>query len=529
MSRTPWKRTAASWHPLVRLLLLTSFSGLRAEPIIFFRAVLNAASFMPPGVPGGSIARGSIFTIFGRDIGPAARATVSAFPLETTFQNVSIEIIQGSTTVNAIPIFVSAGQLNAIMPSDAPLGRVTLRVTFNGEQSNPETVTVVENSVGIFTATGSGIGPGIVQNLVSQTVQPINTTTRTAKPGQVATMWDTGLGPISAPDNTAPPVGTLPFEVAITVGGKTVTNVFYAGRAPCCAGVDQFVFEIPADAPHGCYVPLRVRVAGEAVSNTVTMAIESDQQRCSEPENPAIETFLSGDDRPGADAADGVRNRCRHHRPVAFTIDNAWAYFSRESGGELAFNPLFALPPHGACVAYAVAGDLVGGIPSPYVSSPGLDAGEITLNGPAGAAELERTVEGESTVYSNVTVGGPEGVSAGTDEPLFFSPGSYQIKGTGGAEVGPIDANAGVSPPRFSGRIAISSARWRAAKESLSNGRRGTPLGLPSRASASIRPATRRPCSCACPRTAFPASTCPPRFSPTSRQAARSSDTRGGS
>lgn len=294
MSRTPWKRTAASWHPLVRLLLLTSFSGLRAEPIIFFRAVLNAASFMPPGVPGGSIARGSIFTIFGRDIGPAARATVSAFPLETTFQNVSIEIIQGSTTVNAIPIFVSAGQLNAIMPSDAPLGRVTLRVTFNGEQSNPETVTVVENSVGIFTATGSGIGPGIVQNLVSQTVQPINTTTRTAKPGQVATLWDTGLGPISAPDNTAPPVGTLPFEVAITVGGKTVTNVFYAGRAPCCAGVDQFVFEIPADAPHGCYVPLRVRVAGEAVSNTVTMAIESDQQRCSEPENPAIETFLSG-------------------------------------------------------------------------------------------------------------------------------------------------------------------------------------------------------------------------------------------
>ena len=135
---------------------------------------------MPPGVPGGSIARGSIFTIFGRGIGPAAPATVSAFPLETTFQDVSIEIIQGGATVSAIPIFVSAGQLNVIMPSDAPLGRVTLRVTFNGEQSNPATVTVVENSVGIFTATGSGIGPGIVQNFVSQTVQPINTTARTA-------------------------------------------------------------------------------------------------------------------------------------------------------------------------------------------------------------------------------------------------------------------------------------------------------------------------------------------------------------
>jgi len=143
--------------------------------------------------------RGSIFTVFGRGIGPAAPDKVSAF------RNVSIEIIQGSTTVSAIPVFVSSGQLNAIMPSDAPLGRVSLRVTFNGEQSNPETVTVVENSVGIFTATGAGIGPGIVQNVISQTEQPINTTTRTAKPGQVVTMWATGLGPISAPDNSAPP------------------------------------------------------------------------------------------------------------------------------------------------------------------------------------------------------------------------------------------------------------------------------------------------------------------------------------
>ena len=56
MSRTSWKRTVAKSHPLVCLLLLTSFAGLRAEPVIFLRAVLNAASFMPPGVPGGSIA-----------------------------------------------------------------------------------------------------------------------------------------------------------------------------------------------------------------------------------------------------------------------------------------------------------------------------------------------------------------------------------------------------------------------------------------------------------------------------------------
>ena len=482
MSETPWKRAAAQWHPLVCLMLLTGFAGLRAEPVIFLRAIVNAASFMPSGVPGGAIARGSIFTIFGRGMGPATSATVSVFPLQTTLEGVSIEVIQGAATVNAIPIFVVAGQLNVIMPSDAPLGRVTVRVTFNGEQSNPATVPVVDNSVGIFTMTGAGIGPGIVQNFVSKTEQPINTTTKTAKPGQVVTMWATGLGPIDAPDNTAPPVGTLPFGVEIVVGGKAVTNVLYAGRAPCCSGVDQFVFAIPADAPEGCYVPLRVRVAGVAVSNTVTIAIEGDQQRCSEPQNPAIETVLSG-------GTIGIVNMLRTVfeadagviTPVAFTIDTASAYFSRETGGELAFNPLFALPPHGACAAYAFAGDLVRGIPFPYASSPGLDAGEITLNGPAGAAELERTVVGESTFYNQVTVGGPEGVSGDTDEPLFFSPGAYQIKGTGAAGSAP-STRTPTSPPRFNGRIRGSSARWRAAKESLSNGRRGTPLGLPSRA-----------------------------------------------
>ena len=182
---------------------------------------------MPPDGPGGSIARGSIFTIFGRDIGPATRATVSAFPLETTFQNVSVEIIQGSATVNAIPIFVSAGQVNAIMPSGAPLGRVLARLTFNGEQSNPTPMTIAENSVGIFTATAAGIGPGIFQNFISQTEQPFNTPSKTARPGQVVTMWATGLGPISGPDGEAPPVGSLPFDVEIFVGGKTVTKLLY--------------------------------------------------------------------------------------------------------------------------------------------------------------------------------------------------------------------------------------------------------------------------------------------------------------
>jgi uncharacterized protein (TIGR03437 family) len=87
-----------------------------AQEHIAKRGVVNAASSAPEGLPGGAVARGSTFSIYGRRLGPASSPTL-AFPLGTTLGGVSITVPQGSTTVNAIPVFVSAGQINAIMPS----------------------------------------------------------------------------------------------------------------------------------------------------------------------------------------------------------------------------------------------------------------------------------------------------------------------------------------------------------------------------------------------------------------------------
>jgi uncharacterized protein (TIGR03437 family) len=103
---------------------------------IFPRGIVNAASFVAPGLPGGGIARGSIFSIFGRNLGPASSPTL-AFPLVLNLGGVSIRVSQGSTSVDAIPLFVSPGQINAIMPSNAPLGMVSVRVTFNNSTGNP--------------------------------------------------------------------------------------------------------------------------------------------------------------------------------------------------------------------------------------------------------------------------------------------------------------------------------------------------------------------------------------------------------
>src|SRR5712692_7859995 len=190
-------------------------------PLISPRAVVNAASFMSPGLPSGAIAQGSIFTIFGVNIGPASSPPL-AFPLSTNLGGVSIKIIQGNTSVDGFPIFVSPTQVNAIMPSNAPLGMASVQITFNNNpKTNMAPVRIVSSSVGVF-AIRAGIGPGIFFNFLAQDNQPLNSPAVPATPGQVITLYGTGLGPaVGFADNIAPPAVKLPIATEVFVGGKS--------------------------------------------------------------------------------------------------------------------------------------------------------------------------------------------------------------------------------------------------------------------------------------------------------------------
>ena len=128
-----------SCAPALRLFLVLSgaVAALQAQlPAIHPHGVVNSASFLASGLPAGSIALGSIFTIFGSAMGPATGVKVSSFPLGTSLSGVSITVTQGATTVNALPLFVQQGQINALMPSNAPLGWVSLRVIHNNAFSS---------------------------------------------------------------------------------------------------------------------------------------------------------------------------------------------------------------------------------------------------------------------------------------------------------------------------------------------------------------------------------------------------------
>ena len=92
---------------ILRLIILAIafVATVTAQPQITANGVVNAASNAPVGWPNASIAPGSIFSIYGTNLGPASSPAL-AFPLQTTLGGVSVQVTSASGTEDAIPIFV---------------------------------------------------------------------------------------------------------------------------------------------------------------------------------------------------------------------------------------------------------------------------------------------------------------------------------------------------------------------------------------------------------------------------------------
>ncbi len=402
-----------------------------AQPAVNYRGIVNVASYSPAGLPNGSIAQGSVFAIFGSNIGPTQGVQVSAFPISTTLAGVSITVTQGATTLNALPLYVSAGQVNALMPSNAPLGMVSVRLQYGGATSNASPVSVIAASVGIFAANSAGSGPGIIQD-ASQTGTPINATNLTAKPGDTMVLWGTGLGPATFPDNGPPKPGNLATVTEVFVGGISA-QVVYNGRSGCCSGTDQIVFVVPGNAPQGCWVPVYVRTGGSLISNVVSMAIDPNGASCSDPSNPQARTFTQGGK---LGALQLIRSVTHEDIGTISPLDVSDDYFSFDlsqvAGGSYGFGALFSAPPAGTCTVYSGAGDVWHDsiLPGTPVTRT-LDAGTLALSGPGGNISLAPDVPSVNVTF----LGSFAPFLAGLPNQLYLDPGTYTITAPGGADV----------------------------------------------------------------------------------------------
>jgi uncharacterized protein (TIGR03437 family) len=178
---------------LGRTWLLVLCAGCAwGQPVV--NGVFNSASYAPFGMPNWGIAQGSLFTLFGSGVGPAQLVQSSGFPLQTSLAGTAMHVTAGAITVDAYPLYTSATQIAAVLPSETPVGEALVTVTYQGQTSNSKSIVVVKGTFGIFTLNQAGSGPAVVQNFNSQLDQPVNTLLEAAHPGQVVTLWGPGSG-----------------------------------------------------------------------------------------------------------------------------------------------------------------------------------------------------------------------------------------------------------------------------------------------------------------------------------------------
>jgi uncharacterized protein (TIGR03437 family) len=404
-----------------------------AQPQIAANGVLNAASNALVGWPNSSIAQGSIFSIYGSNLGPSSSPAL-AYPLKTTLGGVSVQISSGGSTFNAIPIFVGPTQINAILPGSTPAGTATLTVDYTGQTSNLVSFQVIASSFGIFGANSTGTGVGIITGTNYQ----LYSLKSPANPGNVATIWGTGIGASPGDDGTAPPkqVDMPNLSLSVYVGTQAAA-VLYRGRGGF-TGEDQINFVVPAGIT-GCYVPVAVEI-GNIVSNFVTMPIAPAGQSCPDPVPPIPPL---GPNSPGNMTPTGNITLIRTTTigTTASTTDYGMAFFGDPQINAFPYvPPVFANPyslPVGTCIGSVTFPPLIDVLASP------LDPGSITINGPNGSQQL--SADGFAA-----QLGGGTGADA---QPLYLSAGTYTASGTGGtnnipvANVGPFSQNFTIPQP----------------------------------------------------------------------------------
>lgn len=424
--------------------LLAAMGMFGQTPSVSAGGVVNHFSYALPGMPNGGIAQGSIFDIYGTNIGPGTLAQAAGFPLPTQLGGTSVQVTVGGTTVDAFLFFVSSGQIAGLLPSRTPAGTGTLTVTVNGTRSAAAPITVVTRSIGILSLAQNGQGPAVMQvaNAAGQVL--LNSVTNSAQGGQVGVFYGTGLGAVPFDESRGAPVLNLDPPLEAFVDGRPA-KILFQGRVPGLAGLDQFNVEIPAGVT-GCYATIWFQ-SGTILSNLTTISV-SPGPACPDP-LPATVGGGSGTLK----AAGVVLVRTQQKiGTLDYTGDVASAAFS--------VTDLSKVPPSTPSPLTVIGGCIVG----PLVNSSGgsgadavsyYDAGPVmTVTGPNGVKQLAKFPTGYSAQLGATALPGQVPVPS----PPYFSPGLYKVdNGTGSSDVPAFSAQITLPDPGFAWSNADAS------------------------------------------------------------------------
>ncbi len=435
-----------------RLLFCWAAGAWAQAPEIAHNGVVNAASNTPIALADSAIPRGALVTIRGKRFSDKP-------------SNTSVKLMGPAGEKALAIVSADSSSVTARVPADAPLGPASLTVVVERERSAPYSVKVVRAQFGIYAVNGKGWGPGRIQNLSGAERRP-NGVTNAANFSQTLALSGTGLGDTKTNDAKTP---------AVFVGGRPA-KVVSTRTTP---DGDEILFQVPANAPEGCFVPVQVRNAGFLPSNTVTVAIHKGGGHCRESE------YFPFAGWPASSFGTVVITRTvqREYGTEAVS-DEVAGWFGRLPSLEK-LNPYFVLPPPGTCTSEAEPWK-GGFVPATLISLLASRAGAQALR-----AGDELSINDGKTLRRVPAFRGGQGLfdrelsdSRGRADRLlhFVSPAIVHVTGKGGSDVGrfsfalggpqPFEMRGGLGPVRRgqplrlkwtdmgAGRIAIVFANF---------------------------------------------------------------------
>ena len=231
------------------------------------------------------LAPGTIFSLFGKNLGTAESARAWPLPRKLGGAKVTVCGVDAPLFVNTGPMSRTEGggqlwQINGVVPN-AVAGQSSCEVVVAVDQKPPMAVLVAKSTVkliseaektlAIFTFTGfwpngAQTQEPIITNQTGQLVAPPGVSIPGADPSlftqaracEVVTLWATGGGRtiLPVPDGEPAPseplarLETVPVMPVIQIYGID-TEVLFAGRAPGFAGLDQINVRVPCEATPG--------------------------------------------------------------------------------------------------------------------------------------------------------------------------------------------------------------------------------------------------------------------------------------
>ena len=417
-------------------ILLAAFTVVCGAQTPTIRALTNNYSNVIPGLPDYGIAQGSIFVVYGSNLAPNTSGFQSV-PLKTALSGVSISVSVNGATTSPLILALSANQIDAILPSATQAGTGTITVTNNGATSAPAPIQVVQSAFGILTLNQDGTGMASAFDVNGRLLG----VTSAANPGDIITLWGTGLGPVSGDETVAQSQTDLSLAIEVDIGG-TASKVLYHGRSQY-PGLDQINVVVPAGVS-GCAVSVAV-VSGSYASNFATIPVAASGRICSDPMLGVAAGQLQSILSRGAFSLGGISlvktsvsgpggtGEGGHPIPGVTTTSEAGAasYYKVKVSPNFDFAALAQAVSLGSCTVYGGAGSAVS-IPTGIASAP-LNAGSIiNVTGPSGT---------QSIAFANGAYGAklPNG---------FVGAGTYTFdNGAGGLDVGPFSTQLTVPPP----------------------------------------------------------------------------------